>query len=59
MPIPNVHVSALLPYGQGSLVSRIREYGRIDAIDYRGDGMMVEADVDSGLASQVVEAAID
>ena len=59
LPIPNVHVSALLPYGEGSLVSRIRQYGRVDAIDYRGDGMLVEADVDSRLASQMVEAAID
>ena len=59
LPIPNVHVSALLSYGDGSLVSRIREYGRVNAIDYRGDGMHIEADVDSRLASQVVEAAID
>ena len=59
LPVPNVHVSALLPYAQGSLVSRIREYGRMNTIDYRGDGMHVEADVDSRLASQVVDAAID
>ena len=59
LPVPGVHVSALLPYTAGSLVSKIREYGQMDSIDYRGDGMMVEAQVDSQLAAQIVDAAID
>lgn len=59
LPVPNVHVRALLPYIAGSLVSRIREYGQVTGIDYRDDGMMVEAEVDNRLAAQVVAASID
>lgn len=59
LPVPDVHVSALLPYTAGSLVSKIREYGQMDSIEYRGDGMMIEAQVDSQLAAQVVDAAVD
>ncbi len=29
LPTPNVHVEALLPYAAGSLMSRVREYGRV------------------------------
>lgn len=59
LPVPHVHVSALLPYTQGGLISRIREYGQVLHIDYRNDGMMLEADVDSRLAAQVVQESID
>lgn len=58
LPVPDVHVSALLPYTAGSLVSRVREYGRVDSVDYRDDGVRIEADVDAPLAARVVEQAI-
>ena len=46
LPTPNVHVEALLPYTAGSLVSRVREYGKVINVEYRDDGMMLEAEVD-------------
>jgi GTP-binding protein HflX len=59
LPVPDVRVEAVLPYAQGSLLSRVREYGRLDAAEYRNDGVRIEARVDSRLASQIVEASID
>ena len=59
LPTPNVHVEALLPYTAGSLMSRVREYGRVVNVEYRDDGMMLEAEVDDQLAAQIVEQAID
>ena len=59
LPAPNVHVKALLPYSAGALLSRVREYGQVLDVDYRDDGMMVEARVGSHLASQLVEQSID
>lgn len=58
LPTPNVHVSALLPYTAGSLLSRIREYGKVESVEYRGDGVMLEAEVDGVLAAQIVEQSI-
>lgn len=58
LPTPNVHVSALLPYSSGSLISRVREYGRIDGIEYREDGIMLEAQVDGVLAARIVDESI-
>ena len=46
LPTPNVHVEALLPYTAGSLVSRVREYGKVINVEYRDDGMMLAAEVD-------------
>ncbi len=59
LPVPHVHVRALLPYTAGALVSRIREYGHVIEVEYRDDGMMVEAEVGSRLAAQVMEQSID
>ena len=59
LPAPNVHVEALLPYTAGSLMSRVREYGKVINVEYRDDGMMLEAEVDDQLAAQIVEQAID
>ena len=59
LPVPGVHVSALLPYDAGSLLSRVREYGNVDSVDYRADGIWIEADVDRRLAAQIVDRAID
>ena len=58
LPTPNVHVSALLPYTAGSLLSRVREYGKVESAEYRGDGVMLEAEVDGVLAAQIVEQSI-
>lgn len=55
LPTPNVHVEALLPYTAGSLMSRVREYGKVINVEYRDDGMMLEAEVDDQLAAQIVE----
>ncbi|WEV73174.1 GTPase HflX [Bifidobacterium sp. ESL0790] len=59
LPTPQVHVHALLPYSAGSLLSRVREYGKVDKVDWRNEGVELEADVDSRLAAQVMDAAID
>lgn len=59
LPKPNVHVEALLPYTAGSLLSKIREYGNVESVEYRDDGVMLEADVDEHLAAQVIEQSID
>ncbi|PAU66967.1 GTP-binding protein [Bifidobacterium criceti] len=58
LPKPNVHVEALLPYTSGSLLSKIREYGNVESVEYRDDGVMLEADVDEHLAAQVIEQSI-
>lgn len=59
LPVPDVHVCALLPYSEGALVSRVRSEGVVDTVDYRPEGVYVEADVDRRLAAQVVGCAID
>jgi GTP-binding protein HflX len=58
LPVPDVRVEAVLPYAQGSLLSRIREYGRLDESQYRDDGVRIVARVDSRLASKIIDAAI-
>ena len=59
LPVPNVHVSALLPYSADSLLSQARQYGSVTSVDYRDDGMQIEADVDDHLAARLMSAAID
>ena len=59
LPVPQVHVEALLPYTSGSLLSHIRERGRVERVDYRNDGILLQADVDDRMAAQVVGQAID
>jgi GTP-binding protein HflX len=59
LPVPHVHVHALLPYAAGSLLSSVREYGKVDTVEYRDDGVLLEADVDSRLAARVLEQSID
>ncbi|WP_137656251.1 GTPase HflX [Bifidobacterium moukalabense] len=58
LPVPNVHVEALLPYSAGSLMSNVREYGKVLNVEYRDDGMLLQAEVDDHLASRIVEQAI-
>ena len=45
------HVESMLPTP--------REYGKVINVEYRDDGMMLEAEVDDQLAAQIVEQAID
>ena len=59
LPRPHVHVHALLPYTEGSLLSKVREYGEVIATEYRDDGVMLEANVDDQLAARIVDVAID
>lgn len=58
LPVPHVHINALLPYTAGSLLSRVREYGKVDSVEYRDNGVALEADVDSHLAAQIMEQSI-
>lgn len=59
LPVPDVHVHALLPYTSGSLVSQIREYGKVSSVEYTNDGILVDADVDSRTAALIVDQAAD
>ncbi len=59
LPTPGVHVEALLPYSEGALLSRIREYGHVQDVQWQDDGVHVSADVDDRLSAQIVAAAID
>jgi GTP-binding protein HflX len=59
LPVPDVHVHALLPYTSGSLVSRIREYGTVNSVEYTDEGIVMDANVDSRTAAMVVDQAVD
>ena len=59
LPRPEVHVEALLPYTSGSLLARVRQFGRVTALDYRPDGIGLSADVDDGLAAALMKESID
>ncbi len=58
LPQPSVHVDALLPYTAGSLVEKIRLDGRVLDIEYRDDGVRVQAFVDDHLSARIMESAI-
>lgn len=58
LPVPGVHVEALLPYSAGSLLSQVREYGHVERVEWLDEGVRVVADVDSGLAARLVERSI-
>ena len=58
LPTPNVHVEAILPYTAGSLLSQIREYGKVGAVEYLPEGVRVEADVNDRMAAKVVEQSV-
>lgn len=59
LPKPSVRVEAKLPYSAGSLLSKVRQYGQVQSVDYQGDGVDIVADVDDHIASQVMKASID
>lgn len=58
LPVPDVHVDAVLPYASGSLISEIRERGRVMSVDYLDRGVRIQADVDNRLAARVVDQAV-
>ncbi|WP_033514773.1 GTPase HflX [Bifidobacterium cuniculi] len=58
LPVPAVHIEALMPYTAGSLLSKVRELGEVTSMEYRDDGVMLVADVDEHLAAQLMEHAI-
>lgn len=58
LPVPGVHVEAVLPYTAGSLLAQVRESGQLRSVEYRDDGMALEADVDDRLAARLMDAAI-
>lgn len=55
---PDVHVEALLPYTEGSLLAKVREYGRLESLEYRDDGIMLQAFVDERLAARIMDVAL-
>ncbi|AKV56030.1 GTPase HflX [Bifidobacterium actinocoloniiforme] len=59
LPKPHVRVEARLPYASGSLLSRVRQYGKVLSVSYRGDGVDLVADVDDRLAAQIMSQAIE
>lgn len=58
LPVPDVHIDAVLPYASGSLVSEIRERGKVLNVDYLDQGIHIQADVDNRLAARVVDQAV-
>lgn len=59
LPVPDVHIDATLPYESGSLISEIRERGRVMAVEYLDNGVHVQADVDNRLAARVIDQAVN
>lgn len=55
LPMPDVHVSLLLPYDRGDLLHRIHEHGEILGLEHTGEGTRIEARVNDDLAAQVEE----
>ena len=51
---PDVHVEALLPYTEGSLLAKVR----LEALEYRDDGIMLQAFVDERLAARIMDVAL-
>ncbi|MFD0705175.1 GTPase HflX [Alloscardovia venturai] len=58
LPKPPVEVEAIVPYVNGNLVSKVREFGQVDAIEYRNEGVYVKAHVDSALASAILNVSL-
>jgi GTP-binding protein HflX len=54
-----VSVTMHLPYDRSELVARCYEYGRVTQVDYRADGIYVEADITRDLAGRLAEFRTD
>ncbi len=56
LPKPEVRVEMVVPYINGNLISQAREFGTIESIDYREDGVYIVCEVDSALAAALIAA---
>ncbi len=54
LPKPEVRVETVVPYVNGNLISQAREFGTIETIDYREDGVYIVCEVDSALAAALI-----
>lgn len=58
LPSPRVHVDAIIPYSEGALLSKIRENGVVEKIDYLDTGISVTALVGPSLAAKLEQVAL-
>jgi GTP-binding protein HflX len=58
LPRPQVDVEVLLPYDRGDLVSQIHENGEILSTEHTGDGTLITARVNAGLAGALEQYAV-
>lgn len=58
LPSPRVHVDAILPYSEGALLSKIRENGVVEKIDYLDTGISITALVGPSLAAKLKQVAL-
>jgi GTP-binding protein HflX len=53
LPRPSVEVRAMIPYERGDLIDRIHHEGEFTTIEHTGNGTLVVARVNEGLAAEV------
>lgn len=58
LPSPRVHVDAILPYSEGALLSKIRENGVVEKVDYLDTGISITALVGPSLAAKLKQVAL-
>jgi GTP-binding protein HflX len=58
LPRPAVVIEALVPYARGDLMSRVHEYGEVLGLEHTGDGTVVKARVNPGLAGELEQFAL-
>ena len=58
LPRPNVRVEAVIPYSEGALESKIREYGNVESVEYLNEGIRITAHVSEELSSAIVSVAV-
>ncbi|MFU0663382.1 GTPase HflX [Gardnerella vaginalis] len=58
LPSPRVHVDAIIPYSEGALLSKIRENGVVEKIDYLDTGISITALVGPSLAAKLEQVAL-
>jgi len=59
LPRPDLHVSLLVPYKRGDLVSRLHEVGRIESVQHVEAGTLISAWVPEWLGGEVRGFAVD
>jgi len=57
LPRPAVEVDVVVPYDRGDLVSRVHEDGEVVFQEHTGEGTLLRARVDEGLAAELESAA--